>query len=168
MLHEFTKKLTNPTHTSCPAAWNHPARRNLPFLLSSFAIGLLGIALLYKGWLLPGILIMMQTVASFMADVWNCGLPSVWHGIDKQLAVVSALSVLYFLVVSTTDCASHSSVAPLLRFLLTALAPLAIAAGCYRKSVVAQKSSDMEGFFFHHACWHYAVSSGCVAVLMEC
>ena len=89
MLHEFTlSKLLNPKHTSCPAAWNGPARRNVPFLISSCALGLLGAALLFKGWHLTGMLIVMQTIASFMADVWNCGVPSIWHGIDKQLAVV--------------------------------------------------------------------------------
>ena len=65
------------------------------------------------------------------------------------MAVASATSVLYFLAVSAMNCAARPSVAPLLRLLLVTLMPLAVAGGCYCKSMVALTASDMDAFFFH-------------------
>jgi hypothetical protein len=98
---EVPRKLANLPHTSCPASWNGPARHNLWHGLSSCSLVILGFAHLHSEWYSVGCVLCFQAVASYMSDVWNCGLCSFWHGVDEHAALVSAGCGLRFLVLST-------------------------------------------------------------------
>jgi hypothetical protein len=164
---EVTKKLRDPAHTSCPAVWNAHARSNVPYALSSCAIALLGATLLLAGWLGPGVLLCFQAVASFFADVWYCGVRSLWHGIDKWCSVASAVVLLFVFGSFVSACCADSAL-HLVRFVAAAVAPLAAAAMSYRRSAAAQRAGDMERYFLFHALWHYAIAASSVAVMLRC
>ena len=137
-------------------------------MLSSAPIGLLGAALFYDGWFYGGLTLGFQAVASFMADVWCCGVPSLWHGIDKWTAAASATQLMHTFTTRATECLERPTYVPVARFLAATLGPFAIAMRFFSKSAAAQKAGDMRAFFFNHACWHYVIGVGGFAVVWHC
>jgi hypothetical protein len=159
------RKLVNLSQTSCPAAWNGPARSNLWYGLSSCSLCILGCAHMYREWYSVGCVICFQAVASYMADVWNCGRRSLWHGVDKYAACVSGVCGLRFVVVSIIEIANESNGlcrAPVFVFVV-ALHSM-VCGMCYTRSIRAQQRQDMQSYFFFHACWHYSIT--CTSFLL--
>jgi hypothetical protein len=166
---EVPRKLVNLSHTSCPASWNGPARRNLWYRLSSCSLVILGIAHLQSEWYSVGCALCFQAVASYMADVRNCGRRSLWHGVDKYAALVSTGCGLRFLVLSTMACtiqATGWSQAP--GFVIAAVLHSVVCAVCYTRSITAQQRQDMQSYFFFHACWHYSITCTSFLLLLDC
>lgn len=156
--------------TSCEADWNPKARENTFLGLSSMSFGLYGVflcALRYQsGWLPLGVWLMWQAVASYMADVWNCGKMSLWHGLDKYSAVITVLWHTSFFVWTFMWLVRERD-STLLQNVVLSMVSFVSAVYCYANSVKNVRSKRVEGYMKWHAMWHYFGSFGGILLTLK-
>lgn len=170
--------------SSLPPAWATLVARRPVYMASSAALSAAGV-LLYAAapwaharvaadwpWAAFGAWWFLQGAFSWLADVTNLGRTSVWHTVDSQAAIFTALATAAFgksflrggeLGFGVGDVGFAAARSPAqLALRAGALGLLVLAAYAKRRSGRARHA---DAYFRWHATWHYAIALGLCAPL---